>query len=1447
MTKPFRFTSWSNALICAIAISISLCAVFLHAAPLRSSGFPSSQGLDSTTVSGNVSGVWDAAGSPYIVDGTISVADTDSLIIEPGVKVIFAGNYQFVIDGYLYAVGGVAEGDSIIFTAMDPLVGWGGLRMTNAHVNSHLEYCHFEGGWANGATHPDNCGGALYIFGSISAVRHCSFVGNRAALDGGAVFMWGATPTFEYNLFAGNHADHGLGHALYMGSCPGLVLNHLTIAQNDTSVTDTLSFSLYVTSMNFTMQNSIIWDSYLFPFDNASVNFSVVDTLDSDTLDILGDGNLGEDPIFIDPENLNLHLRTISPCVDGASVLSPYSGEPEPNGGRANMGAYANSIGATYSVPVLSFSDDSLYVNLHPDSTVFGLQKINTSGNVSIPIYNLGSQPYDIYGLDITTTQFTTNFDDLADTTLTPAAIRIQSDSTKTLTLTFTPDALGVISANLIFDDNDDSSDVVLLLSGTGVDPVMEVNPTTFDFGLIAVGARRAEPVTISNTGTGAGSDLVISFYGTSTNFYLITPTGQSAANQTIAIGNSITDSVVFEPAGAGTFNDSLFFENNAGDDFYIYVSGSAEEPSLRWDPDSLEYGVVSVGQSDTLEFLVANPYGAVPLVLYYSDLEISNQTNDFTVLESDTVVAPEDTVYFNVVFHPDSAGTYNKILTIPTNLPDADEVVIRLLGTGTSQINWVIGDVSGTWLADSVTYYVVGDIQIPANETLTIEPGVKVKFEGNFDITVNGTLIAEGTAEDSIEFTTINEVDSVWSGITFKSGSSPQSIMRNCYLHRGRVKEDTTDPLLVATSADTTLRGGALRIENASPTIDSCVFYDNAACRGGAIGLLSGSQARISSCTFYNNRTLRTEDDWYSLGGAIFADWYSNSEIVDCEFYSDSARYGGAIYLTGADGWIDSCMIHDNHATHMGGGIYIGSGSTTELYENDIYNNQARNGGGVAIYGFSLPYVHNERIYSNAADTTGGGLFIQDGCNPIILQTLVAENTAPYGGQALHTIASGALINYCTFVSPADTAGGWLLLAEGGDQTLISNSILWGTSWTDSAYAPLSTSQSDIAITYSDVVDSTEYPGLNNLNTDPEFQGTGDIGEYYTATASGLQTWAEDGGEIGFTGGSSQLEWTITLVLLQNAVQSSDINFVLTSSVPLTSPPYMYLEQDLPDTLEYVGVDSAYMVPIAPMIYIQPIFQQALEYPSIATFSLNNLMGGQATLVQDFIAANLSATNSVVTYGDELIAEARAVNGSGIWGIMPEYYAEPKPLDSELEAIGLAYQVFWVGADLAEGTVEFNLNDDIIGTYGAEGLGIAYWNDAGHWEILSAYLNEDMSSVWTNLDTAGTYRLVWGENIRSTVVLPAEVTLDQNYPNPFNPETLIGFSLPETDRVKLEIYNVMGRRVSTLLDDHMNPGFHRVRWTGTNAYGMPASSGIYFYRLEVGTKVYSKKMILLR
>jgi hypothetical protein len=99
----------------------------------------------------------------------------------------------------------------------------------------------------------------------------------------------------------------------------------------------------------------------------------------------------------------------------------------------------------------------------------------------------------------------------------------------------------------------------------------------------------------------------------------------------------------------------------------------------------------------------------------------------------------------------------------------------------------------------------------------------------------------------------------------------------------------------------------------------------------------------------------------------------------------------------------------------------------------------------------------------------------------------------------------------------------------------------------------------------------------------------------------------------------------------------------------------------------------------------------------------------------------------------------------------------------------------------------------------------------------------------------------------RDITGLPGIFALEQNYPNPFNPTTVIVFSLPTETRVSLIVYDILGDRVKTLLDETKAPGVYSVIWDGTDDNGTPQSSGTYFYRLSSAQDTQSRRMALIR
>jgi len=93
----------------------------------------------------------------------------------------------------------------------------------------------------------------------------------------------------------------------------------------------------------------------------------------------------------------------------------------------------------------------------------------------------------------------------------------------------------------------------------------------------------------------------------------------------------------------------------------------------------------------------------------------------------------------------------------------------------------------------------------------------------------------------------------------------------------------------------------------------------------------------------------------------------------------------------------------------------------------------------------------------------------------------------------------------------------------------------------------------------------------------------------------------------------------------------------------------------------------------------------------------------------------------------------------------------------------------------------------------------------------------------------------------------PVEFTLSQNYPNPFNPQTVIDYSTAKPANTSLIIYNSLGQKVRTLVNGMKAAGSHQVVWNSMNDLGDAVPSGIYFYRLEVDSRVQVKKMILMK
>ncbi|MFH1733795.1 MAG: T9SS type A sorting domain-containing protein, partial [bacterium] len=410
---------------------------------------------------GNVSGIWTSFNNPYSIIDEITIAADDTLIIEPGVEVIFQGHYKFIVNGWLLAEG--TEQDSILFTAADTSEGWHGIRFIDAPDSSRLSYCTLTYGKATGAN-PNDCGGAIRTDNSTLVLTNCLIERCHANLSGGAIdFAWsvgkvydtifrynssgiagGATQLFVSDVvllgcqfvsnitlgtnggavygescfadivectFTQNSAQSG--GAINCGSSSDFSLNNCLLVENiagqygggiyhaagildvvNCTVSDnTASLGGGISSTDGDIKNSIIWNN-----TNGQIH-GVGGELNYNNIQggwPTGTGNIDTEPFFVDPDNSDYHLQSPfgsyhggawtpdlnnSPCIDAGDPASPYGNEPQPNGYRINMGAYGNTVEASYS-------NDPAYPDINIELTYVSGSPIGIGGgNIFYEIY----------------------------------------------------------------------------------------------------------------------------------------------------------------------------------------------------------------------------------------------------------------------------------------------------------------------------------------------------------------------------------------------------------------------------------------------------------------------------------------------------------------------------------------------------------------------------------------------------------------------------------------------------------------------------------------------------------------------------------------------------------------------------------------------------------------------------------------------------------------------------------------------------------------------------------------------------------------------------------------------------------------------------------------------------------------------------------------------------
>ena len=322
--------------------------------------------------------------------------------------------------------------------------------------------------------------------------------------------------------------------------------------------------------------------------------------------------------------------------------------------------------------------------------------------------------------------------------------------------------------------------------------------------------------------------------------------------------------------------------------------------PSIDTDPASLTFYGVPGAESEPETLFVKNNTVEHVIINWISSPDgflISNTDGEYSnYIDSFEIQRPGREASINVKFCPDAAGGYYEPLTINHGDGYTKHVILKgYCFTGGQEIPG--GEVSGTWSgARSPYYFVSGDIEVPENSQLVIEPGVKVMFVGPYGMTIgkNARLIAEGDENRPIEFTTLNK-DVGWGGLRFLD-SSDDDILIHCSISFAKKSGGVvTDYYQFYEDEGKHSCGGAIYCYASSPTITNCKIINNVGDKGGAIYCIE-SHPVINNTLIANNASLGNSPQC----GGICTEGLGTPEIKNCTIVNNSP---GGVFTASGDG----------------------------------------------------------------------------------------------------------------------------------------------------------------------------------------------------------------------------------------------------------------------------------------------------------------------------------------------------------------------------------------------------------------------------------------------------------------------------------------------------------------------------------------------------------------
>ncbi len=588
--------------------------------------------------------------------------------------------------------------------------------------------------------------------------------------------------------------------------------------------------------------------------------------------------------------------------------------------------------------------------------------------------------------------------------------------------------------------------------------------------------------------------------------------------------------------------------------------------------------------------------------------------------------------------------------------------------------------------------------------------------------------------------------------------------------------------------------------------TILDNLFEDNEAVSIGSSGWSEGGGLGIT-------------DEYITGYGRkyVIKNWFVNNRVYSQYGWGEGA--GLELYMTLVT--FNENKVTDNVATgansNGGGGIYIYM-SSFQLENNIITRNsvQKNGGGGVNVEGYpqqgTEQMLINNTIFDNTAQSNGGGLAVINGANVVAFNNILWANSANTGPEISVSGGAMAAVQFC------DIQGG--------------------------------------------------YSGIGNINVDPLFADTlGHISEQSPCIGRGVSKLDVDGTiycapstDFDSNPRPSAVDTLIDLGAFETNYAAQPFTvplsfslrdrfiYPVTGTLHFTASILQYQQTNIRAFSKFYDSDSSMQDSVE-------LFDDGQHGDGSAG---DGLYGGsfQTNLEETFTSCLVIQNNDEQTRTEYDYNEKFTTIGPLKLDHFAIISTDTIPNPGDMIRINFFLKNDSPTATATDISIQFKVSDTLVAVSGTP----VEYGDIGPGAIVGGKaqryfaLTENFTSYPTDylpivLEIASSDYVFWFDSLQLVVglkesadKLPMVFQLNQNYPNPFNPSTAIKFQIPIPNFVTLEIYDLVGQKVATLVNENLNAGIHSVEW---NATGF--ASGVYLYRLQVGKYSETKKLVLLR